>query len=83
MNSRNRARLGWTAILFVYAIAMLLPFLYGAPSPITETAPATSLSRGPRVSPIAETRFTAIVNGHAVECVRRIDHVNHTQSLAC
>ncbi len=32
---------------------------------------------------ITETRFTAIVNGHAVECVRRVDRTQRTQSLAC
>lgn len=65
MTPRNRARLGWTAIWSVYALAMFLLFQHVAPPPVTEQ------------------RFTAIVNGHAVECARRVDHVNHTKSLAC
>ncbi len=83
MNPVLRTWLGWIGIWGIFTLSTSLLFIHAAPPAITETATTTFLSRGPRLSPIAETRFTAIVNGHAVECVRRVDRTQHTQSLAC
>ncbi len=64
----RRVLMAWLAWISIWAIFVLSMSLL-----FKHVAP----------EPVIETRFTAIVNGHAVECVRRVDHVNHTQSLAC
>lgn len=66
-----RAAFAWIGVWAVFVAAMIVLFEFDS-------------SRGRAAQPIETvTRETWRIAGREVECVRRIDHLNHVTTLSC